>query len=150
MTRNYSNTTPPSGSYWRLILIGVGVFGSLTLFTMNWLENRKFEEAVQAYESGQCEQAIADKVIQLGDRQPSDDGSDRIAKAIVYRQECRTYQSIVAANQPAQMLGMAGQFAERYPNSSLSFPLGEALALNLVRHQSQSWGGILLVKNSNP
>lgn len=108
---------------------------------MNWLENRKFEEAVQAYESGQCEQAIAKLNNFIGDRQPSDDGSVRVAKAIVYPQECRTYQSIVAANQPAQMLGMAGQFAERYPNSSLNFPLGEALALNLVRHQSQSWGG---------
>jgi hypothetical protein len=148
MTQTYPNVKPPQSNQpgkrpsltLILILIGAGLFGIMSF--INWLQNRKFDAAMQAYESGQCESAIANFNEFVGDRQPSSDGSDRVAKAIAKRQECQAYQSILAANnKPAEMLGQSSQFAQQYPDSPLIPPLRQTLTQTLKPDQVKSWAG---------
>ncbi|MCU0550621.1 MAG: hypothetical protein MUC48_14830 [Leptolyngbya sp. Prado105] len=133
MARTYAN----AASRFKWILISASLVG-LTVYGIGWLQSRKFNSGMQAYESGQCDQAIADFNEFIGDRKPSSDETDQVAKAIAKRQECQNYSSILAtANRPAEMLSNASQFIQLYPNSPLVQPLRRSL--NLKTDQVKSW-----------
>lgn len=103
----------PSGKLLIVLLAGgaIGIWG-----LQQWLRSRQFEAAVQAYEAGDCNQAIAGF--------KSFDGNPEVEKV---RRQCRDYQAIDPATQkPSEALAKAMQFLKAHPSNAFSSTRKEA------------------------
>lgn len=97
----------PSGKL-LIVLLGMGLIGIFGV--QQWLRSRQFEAAVQAYEAGDCNQAIAGF--------ESFDGNPEVEKV---RRQCRDYQAIDPVTQkPSEALAKAMQFLQAHPSNAFS------------------------------
>jgi hypothetical protein len=133
-------TSSDGGGCALLILLAIAGLVGWNMLT-DWWHNRRFEPGMKAYTAGKCEQAIADFNAVIGDRQPHNN-SDNVAQAIAKREECQTYRSFLTNNgRPFERLGMASQFAQKYPDSVLLETIRQSVRSHLDPNQVKSWAG---------